>query len=98
MAKTAGRRPAAAAAAPPKRKAFRPLLLAVGLGLLWFVQFQQGGGSDDGPAWSYGLVLGTRLLADFVGAWLVIAAARLVAALLRAGLAQYRAAAERESL
>ena len=85
---------------PAKRtKAFRPALLAGGLGLLWFVQYQQGGPADEpGPAWSHAVVLGTRLLADFVGAWLVIALLQLVFALVRAALAQLRSDPDREAL
>jgi hypothetical protein len=95
MAKSA-RRPASQ---PPKRKVFRPVLLAGGLGLLWFVQYQQGGPADDpGPAWSHALVLGSRLLADFVGAWVVIALLQLVFALIRVTFAQFRADSDREAM
>lgn len=84
---------------PPKRKAFRPMLLAGGLGLLWFVMYQQGGPADEvGPAWSHAVVLGSRLLADFVGAWVVIALVQLVCALIRAGVAQLRSDTDREAL
>ncbi|HEY1795495.1 MAG TPA: hypothetical protein VGG57_05195 [Stellaceae bacterium] len=96
MAKSA-RRPANKE--PPKRKAFRPMLLAGGLGLLWFVQYQQGGPAEEaGPAWSHAVVLGSRLLADFVGAWVVIAVAQLVFALIRLGVAQLRSDPDREAL
>lgn len=84
---------------PPKRKAFRPMLLAGGLGLLWFVLYQQGAPADEiGPVWSHAAVLGSRLLADFVGAWLVIALIQLLVALIRAGLAQLRPDPDREAL
>lgn len=84
---------------PPKRKAFRPMLLAGGLALLWFVIYQQGGPADEiGPAWSHAAVLGSRLLADFVGAWVVIALLQLIVALIRAALAQFRADPDREAL
>jgi hypothetical protein len=96
MAKSA-RRPAAP---PSKRKTFRPALLAGGLGLLWFVQYQQGGPADEagGPAWSHAVVLGSRLLADFVGAWVVIALLQLVFALIRATFAQLRSDRDREAM
>jgi hypothetical protein len=96
MAKSA-RRPANQP--PKKRKAFRPVLLAGGLGLLWFVQYQQGGPAEDtGPVWSHAVVLGSRLLADFVGAWVVIALLQLVFALVRAAFAQLRSDPDREAL
>jgi len=95
MAKSS-RRPAAQ---PKKRKAFRPALLAGGLGLLWFVQYQQGGPADEaGPVWAHGAVLGTRLIADIVGAWVVIAVAQLVVALGRQAFRQLRADPDREVL
>jgi hypothetical protein len=96
MAKSA-RRPATQ---PPKtRKTFRPVLLAGGLGLLWFVQYQQGGPAEEaGPAWSHAVVLGSRLLADFVGAWVVIALAQLVFALIRLSFALLRSDSDREAL
>jgi hypothetical protein len=95
MAKSA-RRPASQ---PKKRKVFRPVLLAGGLGLLWFVQFQQGGPADEvGPAWTHAVVLGSRLLADFVGAWVVIALIQLVVVLARAAFAQLRPDPDREAL
>ena len=65
---------------------------------MWFVQHQQGAMAEEGPAWSYGVVLGVQLLADFVGAWLVIALAQLVFALARLGLVQLRASGDREAL
>ena len=75
------------------------MLLAGGLGLLWFVQYQQGGpAAEGGPVWSHAAVLGSRLLADFVGAWVVIALVQLVFALIRAGFAQLRSDTDREAL
>lgn len=91
MAKSA-KRPAAV----PKRKPVRPLLLAGGLGLIWFLQFQQGGAEPDGPPWSFALILGMRLVADFVGAWVAIATVQFVFALGRLGLAHLRADPERD--
>jgi hypothetical protein len=95
MAKSS-RRPASQ---PPKRKPFRPMLLAGGLGLLWFVQYQQGGPAEEtGPAWAHGAVLGTQLLADIIGAWVVIAVAQLVFALIRQAYRQLRVDSDREML
>jgi len=75
------------------------MLLAGGLGLLWFVMYQQGGPADEGgPVWSHAAVLGSRLLADFVGAWVVIALLQLVFALIRAAFAQFRPDPDREAL
>jgi hypothetical protein len=94
MAKTAAKRSSAADAkrAPPakerKRKLVRPVLLAGGLGLIWFVQFQHGANDPDTPAWGYGLVLGVRLLADIVGAWVVISVAHLLFTLGRIAIAR----------
>lgn len=96
MAKSA-KRPANQPAKRPK--AFRPALLAGGLALLWFVQYQQGGPTDGpGPAWSQAVVLGSQLLADFVGAWVVIAVLQLLFALVRAAIAQFRPDPDREAL
>ena len=83
MAKTT-KRPAGAGSrgAPTGKekpsKPVRPALLAGGLGLMWFVQFQQVSGDPEAPAWGYGLALGLRLLADIVGAWIVIAVVQLL--------------------
>lgn len=88
MAKTAARRPAKA---PAKRGSggVRPVLLAAGLGLFWYVQYQDGGASD-GPMWTYAMITATRLLADFVGAWVVVSAAQLLLALSRLAVAYLR--------
>jgi hypothetical protein len=82
--------------AGPARKPVRPMLLAGGLGLIWFVQFQQGDMTQDAPSWGYGLVLGMRLLADFVGAWVAVALLQLAIALGRLGLVQLRSRPEEE--
>ena len=84
MAKSA-KRPAAKP--PPKKGALRPVLLAAGLGLYWFVEYQDPGGTADVPMWGYGMMVGVRLLADFVGAWLIVTAAQLALALGRLGVA-----------
>ena len=70
--------------------AVRPFLLAGGLALIWFVQFQEAGMEADAPAWGIGIVLVVRLLADFVGAWLAISILRLVVVLGRVGLIHWR--------
>lgn len=86
------------AQAPP-RKPLRPLLLAGGLGLIWFIEFQQPSLAPDGPAWSYGLVLGMRLLADLVCARVLIAVAQLLFVTGRLGLARLlRAEPDRDTL
>ena len=56
----------------------RPVLLAAGLGLYWFVEYQDAGGPTDVPMWGYMVMVGVRLLADFVGAWVVVSALQLV--------------------
>jgi hypothetical protein len=69
----------------------RPVLLAAGLGLCWFVEYQDaGGGVTDMVMWSYLVVTGTRLLADFVGAWVVVSALQLIMALARYGMTYLR--------
>jgi len=86
MAKTA-KRPTKA---PPKRGAMRPVLLAAGLGLYWFVEYQDAGGATDVPMWGYLTMVGVRLLADFVGAWVIVAAVQLGLGLGRLGLSYLR--------
>lgn len=71
--------------------AMKPVLLAAGLGLYWFVVNQDGGGDVDAPMWGYLTMAALRLVADFVGAWLVIAALQLTLALGKVGLAYVRA-------
>ncbi|HEV2188409.1 MAG TPA: hypothetical protein VGR70_14465 [Stellaceae bacterium] len=68
----------------------KPVLLAAGLGLYWFVAYQEG--SDvDAPMWGYLTMAGLRLLADFVGAWLIISALQLAIALGKIGFSYLRA-------
>jgi hypothetical protein len=86
MAKSAKR----SAKAPPKRSPLRPVLLAAGLGVYWFVEFQDAGSSSDAPMWGYMMMVGVRLLADFVGAWVVVSAVQLALVLGRLGLAYLR--------
>lgn len=74
-----------------KLAGMRPMLLAAGIGLFWFAQFQDGASDADAPAWGWLVMDGVRLFADFVGAWLAISAVRLVLALMRHGLVQLRA-------
>jgi apolipoprotein N-acyltransferase len=69
----------------------RPMLLAFGLGLYWFVEHQDGGADADAPMWGYLVMAGVRLLAAFVGAWFLVSAIRLAIALLGFALAYLRA-------
>jgi hypothetical protein len=55
----------------------RPFLLAGGLALLWFAQFQGMGVDGNAPDWGIAAVMLARLLADFVGAWLFVSLLRL---------------------
>lgn len=56
----------------------RPTLVAGGLGLLWYVQVQQEGGIEgDIPSWGLALIITTRLLVDFVGAWAIVSLVQL---------------------
>lgn len=66
------------------------MLLAVGLGLYWFVEHQDGGGDPDVPMWGYLVTIGVRLLAAFVGAWLIVSAIQLAIGLIRFALAYVR--------
>jgi hypothetical protein len=70
--------------------AMRPLLLAAGLGLYWFVVYQDGVGEANAPVWGYMVMVGLRLAADVVGAWIVVAALQLVLALAKVGLTYAR--------
>lgn len=83
--------------APKPRKPLRPLLLAGGLGLIWFIEFQQPGLTPNGPGWSYALVLGVRLVADTVCARLLIAIVQLLFATGRLGLARLRVQPDRDA-
>jgi hypothetical protein len=87
MAKSAKR----STKAQPKKGGMRPVLLAAGLGLFWFVQYQNAGGVEgDMAMWSYLVTVGVRLLADFVGAWVIVSAVQLAIALARLGLTYLR--------
>jgi hypothetical protein len=87
MAKTAKR----LAKPPPQPKgALRPVLLAAGLALYWFVEYQDPASASDAPVWGYGLALGVRLLADFVAAWVAVSALQLAVALSRLGASYLR--------
>jgi hypothetical protein len=78
-------------ASPTKLGGLRPVLLALGLGLYWFVEYQDGSGEVDAPMWGYLIMSGVRLLAAFVGAWFVVSALLLALALIRLGLSHLRA-------
>jgi len=72
--------------------AMKPVFLAAGLGLYWFVAHQDGGDvGADAPMWGYMAMAGLRLLADFVGAWLIISALQLAIALGKIGVTYLRA-------
>jgi len=55
----------------------RPIFLAAGLALYWFVEYQGFGNPNEMPVWGYGMTVGVRLLSDFVGAWVIVAALQL---------------------
>ncbi|HWB48337.1 MAG TPA: hypothetical protein VG651_04445 [Stellaceae bacterium] len=93
MAKSAPKRPAKPAAKSSgggRGGGIKPVLLAAGLGLYWFVEYQDLGDTAPMPMWGYATAIGVRLLADFVGAWLIVSALRLVLALGRLGFAYLR--------
>ena|SRR5579885_3607114 len=92
MAKSAPKR----AAKPAPKSAggggggIKPVLLAAGLGLYWFVEYQDLGDAPSMPAWGYAAAMGVRLLADFVGAWVLVSALQLALAVGRLGIAHLR--------
>jgi hypothetical protein len=73
-----------------EEKPIRPLLLAGVLGLVWFVVVQEGGFEDDIPGWGMPILLGARLLADFVGGWVVVSLLQLLFNLGRLALLRLR--------
>ncbi|HEX3860960.1 MAG TPA: hypothetical protein VHY35_04655 [Stellaceae bacterium] len=86
------------AADAKKGVAFRPILLAAGLGLLWFVEFPQAGApADDAPAWAFAALTGGRLLADFVGGWVFVSLLRLAFAIQRYAIARVRSGPAEET-
>ena len=68
----------------------RPILLALGLGLYWFVEYQDAGGDPDAPMWGSLIMGGARLLAGFVGAWFLVSALQLAILSIRLFLAYLR--------
>ncbi len=74
-----------------EEKPIRPLLLAGVLGLMWFVLVQEGGIQDDVPGWGMPIMLGVRLLADFIGGWVAVSVLQLLFNFVRLGLARLRA-------
>jgi hypothetical protein len=72
-------------------RGIRPGFLAGGLALAWFAQGQEGGFPTGVPMWGIGLMLGGRLLADFVGALLVVSALRLILTFVRLLVVRWRA-------
>jgi hypothetical protein len=73
------------------------MLLAAGLGLYWFVEYQDAGGEITGPISAFLIMTGVRLLADFVGAWFILSALQLAMALARFGLSYLRSLWPQES-
>ena len=73
----------------------RPALLACGVALMWFVEFQADPMLPGVPGWGVALVLGGRLLADFVCAVVTVSIARLGLAAARAVIANWRLARQR---
>ncbi len=73
----------------------RPALLACGIALMWFVEFQADPMLPGVPGWGVALVLGGRLLADFVCAVVTVSIARLGLAAARAVIANWRLARQR---
>jgi hypothetical protein len=90
MAKTAAKRPAAKPAPKKSGGGMRPVFLAAGLGLYWFVEYQDLGGTADMPMWGYVMTIAVRLLADFVGAWVIVSALQLLLALAKLGVSHLR--------
>jgi hypothetical protein len=93
MAKSAPKRPvkpAPKSAANSSGGGIKPVLLAAGLGLYWFVEYQDLGDLTPMPIWAYATTVGVRLLADFVGAWVVVSALQLALALGRLAIAYAR--------
>lgn len=91
MAKTAAKRTAAkTAGAASRRGPIRPMLLAAGLALYWFVEFQDLSGIADAPMWGYAVAFGVRLLTDFIGALVVVSALQLLLVLGRLAVGYLR--------
>ncbi|HML10027.1 MAG TPA: hypothetical protein VK432_04140 [Stellaceae bacterium] len=90
MAKTAKRASTAKAPGASRGGAMRPVLLAAGLALYWFVEYQDAGGASDVPMWGYVIMVGVRLLADFIGAWVVVSALQLLLTVARLLIAYLR--------
>jgi hypothetical protein len=74
----------------------RRFLLAGGLGLMWFALVQDSAMEAGAPVWGIAIILAVRLLADFIGAWLVLSILQLLFTLGRYGLKQLRARRQQE--
>ncbi len=68
----------------------RPFLLAAGLALMWFALFQDTEIGANLPVWGMAALIGSRLLADLVVAWLGLTVVRLAVALAQLGWVQLR--------
>lgn len=63
---------------------------------MWFVLVQDGGGNGDAPAWGIAIILVARLVADFVGGWIIVSILRLFFAIGRIGLVHFRSQRRQE--
>lgn len=68
----------------------KPMLLAAGLGLYWFVEYQDATGTANAPMWADAMILSVRLLVDFVGALVIVSALRLLLVFGRLAFAHLR--------
>ena len=90
---------AASSKNPPESRnkgGLRPMFVAGGLGLLWFVKFQAGPLPVGVPGWGVSLLLAGQLAADFVCAAVVVAAVRLAWSAVHLGVANWRSMRRRE--
>lgn len=68
----------------------RPILLAAGLALVWFVSVQGCGLDEDGPVWGVLILVAARLAADFVGGCVAVWLCLLGIRVARIGLGRLR--------
>lgn len=69
----------------------RPMLLAAGLGLIWFAEFQDNTAVPTGaPDWAVAAIFGARLFADIVGALVLLSVLRLVLTVTRLAVVRWR--------
>jgi hypothetical protein len=77
--------------------ALRPMLLAAGFALYWFVEHQGGEADADAPMIGYVALQAVRLFVDFVGAWFTVSALQLIFALGRVGVTYLGASRPQEN-